>query len=306
MQRKNVNQILSLLLLLLIIAVVAIVYLSVRQAERERVNSSSAAHAEKVINLATQVELFSNDFVIATRDFLNSQDTAFAMLMRVNRERIMANLAVLRNMEQDNREQQKYIDLMRIAVTRLLKTAAPVEAIIYQQIALIEKKELLDKVRPLLRNNLEAIRKSSIKLIAIEAKKKEVGQSTGERVLYTTRLLTYIVLGLILILSLFIISRISNVFARQATSEQKFITLLEAAPDATIIANEQGRIVMANRQAEKLLGYTQQELLQMEVEQLVPATIRPTHTVMRDEFVNQGRHRGMHSGQELIAARKDG
>lgn len=306
MKRKNVNQILSLLLLLLIIAVVAIVYLSVRQAERERVNSSSAAHAEKVINLATQVELFSNDFVIATRDFLNSHDTAFAMLMRVNRERIIANLAVLKKMEQDNTAQQKYIDSMHIAVTRLMNTAAPVEAITYQQIALIEKEELLDKVRPLLRNSLEAIRKNSLELIAIEAKKKQNREETGERVLYTNRLLTYIVLGLILILSLFIISRIRTVFARQAASEQKFITLLEAAPDATIIANEQGRIVMANRQAEKLLGYTQQELLQMEVEQLVPATIRDKHAAIRDEFVNQGRHRGMHSGQELIAARKDG
>lgn len=306
MKRKDVNRILSLLLLLLIVAVIAIVHLSIRQRERELLNASSAAHAVQVMNLATQVELFSNDYVMATRDYLNSRDTAFAVNMQVNKERIITHLELLKKLELENTEQQKYIDSMRIAADQLFKTAEPVNAVAFQGFTRKEQVELLEKVRPLMRISLEDIRKNSIQLIAIEAEKKEAGESTGVRVLNTTRLLIYTVLGLILILSLIIISRISTVFARQAASEQKFITLLEAAPDATIIANEQGKIVMANRQAEKLLGYTQQDLLQMEVEQLVPVTFRHKHAAMRNDFMKAERHRGMDTGQELIAERKDG
>ena len=53
-------------------------------------------------------------------------------------------------------------------------------------------------------------------------------------------------------------------------NEEKFENLFESSPDAYLIADESGRITVANRQAEALFGYSREELLGLTVEQLVP------------------------------------
>jgi PAS domain S-box-containing protein len=60
-------------------------------------------------------------------------------------------------------------------------------------------------------------------------------------------------------------------FARRASdSENQFRTLLEAAPDAMIIADPQGRIAMVNARTEYLFGYDRDELIDADVELLFP------------------------------------
>ncbi|HET6370183.1 MAG TPA: PAS domain-containing protein, partial [Nitrospiria bacterium] len=54
----------------------------------------------------------------------------------------------------------------------------------------------------------------------------------------------------------------------------KFRGLLEAAPDAILIVDDNGKIALANSQAEKMFGYTREELLGEPVEILVPDGIR--------------------------------
>ncbi|HUJ26449.1 MAG TPA: PAS domain S-box protein, partial [Myxococcales bacterium] len=54
----------------------------------------------------------------------------------------------------------------------------------------------------------------------------------------------------------------------------RYGSLLDAAPDAMLIADGDGSIVLANSQAEKLLGYARVELLGLPVEMLVPRRLR--------------------------------
>jgi formate hydrogenlyase transcriptional activator len=82
--------------------------------------------------------------------------------------------------------------------------------------------------------------------------------------------------------------------------------LIEAVPDAMVIADLKGGIILVNTQAERLFGYEPQELLGQSVEILVPESLRQKHIRHRDEFRAEPRTRPMGTGLELFGRRKDG
>ncbi len=89
-------------------------------------------------------------------------------------------------------------------------------------------------------------------------------------------------------------------------SEEQFRTLLEAAPDALIISDEDGRIQLINAQTERLFGYHSDELVGQSVDILLPERLRATHPAHRQRFHAAPSVRAIGKGLELWAARKDG
>jgi PAS domain S-box-containing protein len=85
-----------------------------------------------------------------------------------------------------------------------------------------------------------------------------------------------------------------------------FRSLFTAYPDALLVVDAQGTIVMANPAAEKLLGYGLDELQGLSVEQLVPDSIRPRHSAYRDAYAHAPRPRPMGTQMDLVARRADG
>jgi two-component system NtrC family sensor kinase len=88
--------------------------------------------------------------------------------------------------------------------------------------------------------------------------------------------------------------------------EAKFQNLLESAPDAIIIVDEAGKMVIVNHQAEVLFGYTCSELLGQTIELLLPENLRTLHVKHRANYVSEPRTRPIGSGYTLNARRKDG
>jgi PAS domain S-box-containing protein len=87
--------------------------------------------------------------------------------------------------------------------------------------------------------------------------------------------------------------------------EGKFRALLEAAPDAMIIVDAEGRVQLANAQVESVFGYAKSELLGKPVEMLVPERMRARHGGHRHSFFAAPKKRGMGAGLELYGLRKD-
>ncbi|MGB0652207.1 MAG: PAS domain S-box protein [Thermoplasmatota archaeon] len=92
----------------------------------------------------------------------------------------------------------------------------------------------------------------------------------------------------------------------QKTAELRFEALLESAPDAFLLADPEGTIVLVNEQAEQLFGYDRQELLGQKVEAIIPQRYHAAHKGHRKRYGDQPRKRPMGAGSDLRARRKDG
>jgi PAS domain S-box-containing protein len=100
--------------------------------------------------------------------------------------------------------------------------------------------------------------------------------------------------------------RIIERTAQFQRSETLFRGLLESAPDAMVITDSNGRIVLVNRQVEEMFGYQRHELLDHPIEMLMPARFRDAHLKHRGHYVHDPQTRNMGGGLELYGLHKNG
>jgi PAS domain S-box-containing protein len=90
------------------------------------------------------------------------------------------------------------------------------------------------------------------------------------------------------------------------TLEENFHGLLEAVPDATVIVDGHGMIVLVNTQTEKLFGYDRNTLTGQPVETLIPKRFQNIHPSHRQRYANEPQIRPMGIGLDLYGLRADG
>jgi two-component system cell cycle sensor histidine kinase/response regulator CckA len=89
-------------------------------------------------------------------------------------------------------------------------------------------------------------------------------------------------------------------------ASDRFLALVESAPDAVVIVDGDGTISLVNEQTERLFGYRREELLGKTVELVVPQGLREAHIRHRAAYAAGPQARPMGEGLELSGVRKDG
>lgn len=88
--------------------------------------------------------------------------------------------------------------------------------------------------------------------------------------------------------------------------EERFRNVVEASPNAFVLVDIRGTIVMVNRQTELLFGYSRQELLGEPVELLLPDALREAHRELRSGYIEKPEPRRMGGNRELFGRHRDG
>lgn len=88
--------------------------------------------------------------------------------------------------------------------------------------------------------------------------------------------------------------------------EERFRNVVEASPNAFLLFDHDGRIVMVNRQTELLFGFSRQELLGQPVELLIPESMRKTYHEVRHRFAQEPESRRLGDNRELFGRHRDG
>jgi two-component system NarL family sensor kinase len=93
--------------------------------------------------------------------------------------------------------------------------------------------------------------------------------------------------------------------AERDESGELYRLALESVPDAILVMDEEGRILIANRQVERVFGYPASELIGRPIEMMVPERFRAGCPQFRDRVVDEGQPR-LIAASEIYGLRKDG
>ncbi len=107
-------------------------------------------------------------------------------------------------------------------------------------------------------------------------------------------------------------ARASNLIAARQTArdlaraDERFRSLLESLPDASVIVDDRGQITFVNHEAEALFGYPRDEMIGNPVDMLIPEAVRARHVDQRDRFLAELLTRPMGISVEIFGRRGDG
>src|SRR5580700_8424067 len=101
-------------------------------------------------------------------------------------------------------------------------------------------------------------------------------------------------------------SEFSHDLSESKESEARYRGLLEAAPDAMVVVNSGGEIVLLNVQAEKQFGYRRDELIGQKLKNIIPEGFAERLLADGLRSVEDALAQQIGTGIELIARRKDG
>jgi len=90
------------------------------------------------------------------------------------------------------------------------------------------------------------------------------------------------------------------------TDPTHLTSLFENATEGIVLTDRTGKIVLVNPAAQRMFGYSAEELIDHRIEVLIPQRYRDSHKELREGFYEHPQNRAMGHGRDLNARRKDG
>jgi PAS domain S-box-containing protein len=292
------------LALLLVVGVV-----SYRSNGNQVRTEESVAHTQEVLGTIAGVLSDETEAVNARRGYFITSSRLFQRKYETSAAAAYANLASLRQLTIDNTSQQRRLDALDPLITgRFHLLAQQMDSqgnnpsdVSVQVSMTLEGEAIQDKVSDLLAEMAGAER------ILLQNRIAKARAST-RLAIFTILLGTGLALGLLgAVLYLLKREASQHAWAEEAlrASETRFRGILESAPDAMVIADGHGRIVLVNAGTERLFGYGRDELAGQLVDILVPERFRGKHPQHREGYTTHPRTRSMGEGRDLWGLRKD-
>ncbi len=271
---------------------------------------TSVAHTFQVLDTARALDRAIQDAERGQRGFIITGKPEYLEPYRTGSQEAPARLAELKKLTEDNPDQQRRLALLGDQIKiKLLELNRTIE---------VGQAEGFDAARQIVETNVgyDSMRVITELIgLAISAETKllsdrEVRAAEAQRESVRTGIissgLAFVIMVVGIIVLMLYIRRTEIAQASATDREERFRSLLEAAPDAMVIVNEEGVIDRVNGETESRFGYSRAELLGQPVEMLLPERYRERHPHHRSTFFRDPRMRAMGSGLELHGRRKDG
>jgi PAS domain S-box-containing protein len=295
--------------LAILVCVGALSYLKVRQDDEEK---NWVDHTHLVIEKIASFQIDLGAAGTRERAYFTTGDQSDLDRCEEAIARLTAEFRELEALTLDNQEQQRRINELgplvaarlnqlqgRVDLRKIKGAQAPAALAAAQPGSFRPTREQIDRL-------IADLKQEETRLLVGRA---ATASSSGHQV--KVAIIGGYSLGLLFLLGAAV--AVQHEMSRRGTAEKtflankkKFKALLQSAPDAMVIANQHGEIVLVNSQTERLFGYPAADLLNKQIEILIPERYRGRHTSHRGGFFSDPKLRPMGAGLQLHARRKDG
>ena len=238
-----------------------------------------------------------------TRGYLLSGDESFLEVYRAAVVKAEKDQTMLRNLTADNAGQQRKLDALATLASQQFQLA--------NQVLGLPPKNGLGAATDVIQSGSGKAIMDDFERVAGQMRDEEL-RLLALREADAKRRLTQAKTGLALgtVLGLLITSVIGGSLLRENSegkdSGAKYRGLLEAAPDAIVVVNEGGEIVLLNVQAEKQFGYSRDELVGQKVKNIIPEGFAERLIADGTRTAAEALAQQIGTGIELVARRKNG
>lgn len=268
----------------IVLVIAMVLFISIRQSQRVKDTARSVSNTEEIRLHFEQLILSVLDNETGARGFVITGRPEFLQPLRHSEERLHNELGILDRLVKDSQAQQLIRDSLSAYINKRIAFS--------QQMVDTRQQEGMSAAAGLvltgigkfytdrIRNISDDLRQRLVVLLDMRRKSNQLRVQELNFVLYS-------VISTVFVLSLIIIYTTQADVKRRKLNEQKFRSLLDAAPDATLIVNKQGTIQMINHQTERLFGYKSSEMIGQSVQKLIPSglpvDISPGTAVINEE-----------------------
>jgi PAS domain S-box-containing protein len=267
-------------------------------------------HTYAVLAASQQMRARLGDAKIATHEYLASGDERYLARYRDAASDTLKSFAVLDDLTPDNENQQLRLDELKPLLTGELDDLATMIALrknpeasdAEKNSAAAREAEQADRIRAPVRN----FESEEYQLLRRRSAERNTELLRGLGGTMGAALLALIALVFAPIQVSRAVKQRDSANREKQESESLAHSLFEAAPQAIIIVDATGQIVMTNPRTEKLFGYAPEELRGHALEVLVPEHLRTQHVDHRARYFAAPQDRPMGLNMNLKARRKDG